>query len=156
MAVASSPNISTKRGRYRLAHGKESAKRTATAPKTVPTAQRAPSATVSPVGKSSAALPTVETVVMVSYLERAGGTSSSAPSPFTGWSGRIAAWDECLAGDARLDQLDFRVRIDRGHRIARGFHLGLPYRRRAMHDLPLQVGEIHHVVVAQRDRADAR
>jgi acetoacetyl-CoA synthetase len=49
------------------------------------------------------ALPTVEALVVVPYLESAGGARFDAASGFGGWNGRVAAWDECLAGDARLD-----------------------------------------------------
>ena len=62
---------------------------------------------------------------------------------------------ERRAGDPLFHQLDFCFGIDRRQRIACRLHLGLADRLRAMHDLPLQVGQINVVVVAQRECAHA-
>ena len=62
---------------------------------------------------------------------------------------------KCLAADARGDPAQLDTRIDRRKPRDRRIDLRLPDVGRRVENLALQVGEIHAIVVAQRERADA-
>ena len=62
-------------------------------------------------------------------------------------SGRGKLADAAL-GDALRDRDHFHQRVDRGQRVARGVCFHAADRLGPVHNLPLQVGEIHFVAVA--------